>query len=342
MAEETTNRQAGSQPAYHGGGLAAARRRFPGAPEPWLDLSTGINANPYPCVGLDEGAFTRLPEAVSIEALESAAANFYGLGAGGRIVAAPGTQSLIQLLPGIEPAKKVGVLGFTYAEHQNVWALSGAHAQTCATLAELAAFDVAIIVNPNNPDGRLVGVADLLALASKMAARQKLLVVDEAFIDFLPREKSLAENLPLPGVIVLRSFGKTFGLAGLRLGFALCAPDLAGRLREKLGPWAVSGAAVEIGMRAYSDAVWLEQGAAKLESNGARLDGLLRDGGFEMIGGSPLFRLVRHARAQEIFERLCAGGILTRPFAAKPEWLRFGIPHRDEDFRRLAASFRDI
>lgn len=341
-AEAETNREAGGPPAYHGGGLAAARRRFPLAPEPWLDLSTGINASPYPFDGLSEAAFTRLPEAESIANLESAAARNFGLGAGAKVVAAPGTQSLIQLMPRLKPAKRLGVLGFTYAEHQNVWAANGAEIHVCSTLDELAAFDAAIIVNPNNPDGRLVGVDELLALARKMAARQKLLVVDEAFIDFLPREKSLAPHLPLPGLIVLRSFGKTFGLAGLRLGFAACGPELAAPLRGKLGPWAVSGAAVEIGIKAYGDENWLADSAARLEKGCARLEAILREAGFEMLGGAPLFRLARHARAREIFARLATGGVLTRPFAAQPEWLRFGIPHRDEDFQRLATILLDI
>jgi cobalamin biosynthesis protein CobC len=336
MPEREANRLAASPLAYHGGGLAAARRRFPGATEPWLDLSTGINPQPYPCDGLSEAAYARLPEAESIEQLVAAAAKNFGLGAGGECVAAPGTQALIQLLPRLFPAQKIGLLGFTYAEHEKAWAANGAEAKTCATLDELAQADTAIAVNPNNPDGRLVDAGDLAALARKLAARDGLLIVDEAFIDFLPREKTLAPHLPLPGLIVLRSFGKTFGLAGLRLGFALCGPEEAKKLRAALGPWAVSGAAVEIGIRAYEDRDWFTHSAGRLETNGARLDALLRKAGFELLGGTPLFRLARHAEAAKIFERLGAGGVLTRPFAAKPDWLRFGIPHRDEDFQRLA------
>jgi cobalamin biosynthetic protein CobC len=334
--EQETNRLAGSPLAYHGGGLAAARRLFPLAPEPWLDLSTGINPQPYPCGTLSDAAYARLPETESIARLEAAAARFFGLGAGAECVAAPGTQSLIQLLPRLFPAQNIAVLGFTYAEHEKVWTASGAEAQTRESLADLARADAAIIVNPNNPDGRLVAPDDLLALARKRAARDGLLVVDEAFVDFLPGAKSLAPRLPLPGLIVLRSFGKTFGLAGLRLGFALCGPAEARKLRAALGPWAVSGAAVEIGVRAYQDRDWLAQSAARLERDGARLDALLRDAGFEILGGTPLFRLARREGAAEIFERLCAGGVLTRPFAAKPGWLRFGIPQGEADFVRLA------
>jgi cobalamin biosynthetic protein CobC len=340
-ALEKANRTAETRLAYHGGGLAAARRRFPEAPEPWLDLSTGINALHYPIGALSAAAFSRLPEACSITSLEAAAGRAFGLGAAAETVAAPGTQSLIQILPRLLPAQKVAILDFTYAEHEAVWAASGAKVETSENLEELAAADVAIVVNPNNPDGRLVRVEDLLALARKMGAQGKTLVVDEAFVDFLSPHASLARHLPAPGLIVLRSFGKTFGLAGLRLGFALCDSDMAARLRGALGPWAVSGAAVEIGARAYADREWMIQSAARLEIFSARLDALLRDAGLEILGGTPLFRLARHVQAATLFQRLGAGGVLVRPFAAKPEWLRFGIPQEEKEFMRLEKLLRE-
>ena len=238
------------------------------------------------------------------------------------------------------PAKKVAILGFTYAEHEDVWAASGAEVSTRQRLDQLADADAAVIVNPNNPDGRLVGVDDLLTLAGDFRAAGKSLIIDEAFVDYLPRAASLAPHLPLPGVTVLRSFGKSFGLAGLRLGFALGAPAMTARLREKLGPWAVSGAAVEIGARAYADDDWLNQSAARLHKDCDRLDALLQRSGFDLVGGTPLFRLACHAQAGEIFQRLGAGGVLVRPFPARPEWLRFGVPREDADFARLEAVLR--
>jgi cobalamin biosynthetic protein CobC len=336
------NREAETALAYHGGGLSAARRRFPEAPEPWLDLSTGVNARPYPVGDLSAEAFARLPEASAIAALEAAAARAFGLSERAEIVAAPGTQSLIQLFPRLVAARDVAVLDFTYAEHESVWASAGAKVITVSRLGALASADVAVVVNPNNPDGRLVEAAPLLSLAQKMGERGKTLVVDEAFIDLLPPEASLAALLPAPGLIVLRSFGKTYGLAGVRLGFALCDSVTAARLRGALGPWAVSGAAVEIGRKAYADAPWREQSAARLAQSCARLDDVLRGGGFDIVGGAPLFRLARHPRAQAIFRRLGAGGILTRPFVARPEWLRFGIPQDERDFERLEAILRGL
>ncbi len=324
--------------AYHGGGLSAAAQKYPEAPRPWLDLSTGINAVAYPFAPLGPEVFARLPEAEHISALEAAAAQAFGLG-GGACVAAPGTQALLQILPRLIPAKKVGQLGFTYAEHGRCWAASGAEVFRAEAQEDLLDAEVAVIVNPNNPDGRPLRAEELRDLAQKFASRGKWLVVDEAFADFMP-ENSLAPLLPLPGVIVLRSFGKCFGLAGLRLGFALSVEPFGKRLKAALGPWAVSGAAVEIGVRAYADAAWRDASAKRLAGEGARLDEILSAAGFELVGGTPLFRLARHEKAGDIFATLCRAGILTRPFAEKPDWLRFGIPYGEQNFARLAAALK--
>ena len=167
-------------------------------------------------------------------------------------MAAPGTQALIQWLPHLAPAQRVGVLGLTYGEHAGRWAAAGAHVSIVHDLDALARCDVAIVVNPNNPDGRLVAAADLAALAGRVG----LLVVDEAFMDVMPPGWSLVPTLPAR-TIVLRSFGKTYGLAGLRLGFALASGELAVSLRRAVGPWAVSGPAIAIGCRAFDDGPWL-------------------------------------------------------------------------------------
>ena len=163
---------------YHGGDLGAARAAFPDAPAPWIDLSTGINPVPYPLPSLDPAAWTGLPDAGAARALEAAAARAYGAEAAGT-VAAPGTEALIQWLPRLFPARRVGVLGFTYGDHARAWQATGATVETVDTLAALAGFDAAVVVNPNNPDGRLVAPADLAALARHVG----LLVVDEAFAD---------------------------------------------------------------------------------------------------------------------------------------------------------------
>ncbi len=314
----------------HGGNLADARRSFPGALEPFLDLSTGINPVPYPVPTLDDGCFTRLPEAADIAALERIAAAGYGVADPASVVAAPGTQSLIQLLPRLTPRSRVAILGPTYGEHARCWLAAGHAVRDVATLDEASGHDVVVVCNPNNPDGRRMPPDRLRALAASAA----LLVVDEAFADFEP-DLSLAPTLPSAGVVVLRSFGKAYGLAGVRLGFALAGPDRAARLRDAVGPWAVSGSAIAIAAKALADRDWLANAARRLVADTARLDQILIAAGFCLVGGTTLYRLMWHRRAPDIFDRLGRAGILVRRFEHDRGWLRFGIPASTADFDRL-------
>ena len=322
---------------HHGGNLKSAQAAFPDAPLPWIDLSTGINPVPWPVGQLSAAAWTRLPEAAAIAGLEGAAAGAFGPVDPACVVAAPGTQALIQWLPRLAKASQVAILGFTYGEHALVWQAAGAAVTQVGALGELAAFDVAVAVNPNNPDGRLAPVADLVRLSGQMAAKGGLLVVDEAFADVLPQAASLASRFPADGAVVLRSFGKTWGLAGLRLGFAIAAPSMAGQIRAALGPWAISGAAVEIGAAALADRSWLTGAGARLEQDGKRLDALLAAAGFSQISGTPLFRFAYHPQAQACFTTLAQLGILVRPFPARPHHLRFGLP-AGQDWERLERA----
>ena len=243
-----------ASPIPHGGGLIAARARYPDADGPWLDLSTGINPVPYPLPALPPEAFTRLPEPEEVTALERVAASAYGIADPAMVVAAPGTQSLIQWLPrllasDVRLQRRVAVLGPTYAEHAVCWAAAGYGVTTVGGLSEVGDADIVVVCNPNNPDGRVIAAGTLLDLSATLAARGGLLVVDEAFADF---GASLAPTLPVRGVVLLRSFGKAYGLAGLRLGFALTQPALADAIREALGPWAVGGPALHAGLVALA------------------------------------------------------------------------------------------
>lgn len=327
---------------YHGGNLDAATARFGAPAAGWLDLSTGINPVPYPVADIPAEDWMRLPERAAERRLEAIAAESFGLADPARLIATPGTQAVIQALPWLVPAESVAILGFTYQEHAHRWRQSGAEVHVVETLDDprVAAADVVLIVNPNNPDGRLVPVETLLVLGARMAAAGKLLIVDEAFMDVLPRERSILPRLAEAGIAVMRSVGKTWGLAGLRLGFFAGPRDLVDRLRDFFGPWSVSGPALTIGARALGDAEWLAKTITRLESDCTDLDAILAAAGLQAVGGTPLFRLVARQDAQSIFTRLGKAGILVRPFPARPEWLRFGIPATDAERDRLREALR--
>jgi cobalamin biosynthetic protein CobC len=322
---------------YHGGNLNAARRLFPNAPEPWIDLSTGINPVPWPVADIPHSAWTRLPEPSDLATLEAAARAAYGAGPAAEIVPAPGTQAIIQWLPHLFPARRVGILGLTYGEHAQSWRAGGADIIAAHSLADFDGCDAGVIVNPNNPDGRLIPPVELAALAERFAKRGGLLVVDEAFMDVIRPAASLVPTLP-DRAIILRSFGKTFGLAGLRLGFAVASPEIGESLRRALGPWAVSGPAIEIGRAALSDKAWLDATTRRLTEEVTRLDTLLIRAGFSVAGGTPLFRLAERPDAGAWFDRLGRAGILTRPFPVRPSALRFGIPCTLSGWERLEVA----
>jgi cobalamin biosynthetic protein CobC len=331
-----------ARPIAHGGGLIAARRRFPDAPGPWIDLSTGINPIPYKVPPLPPDVFTRLPEPEQVAALEAVAATAYGARDPARVVAAPGTQSLIHLLPRLIPARRVAVVGPTYAEHAAAWALAGSDVRTVGSLDEAGDSDVVVVCSPNNPDGRVFALSELARVGGT-------LVVDEAFADFsplLPHWHEVAGASPAMtvvgagAIIVLRSFGKTYGLAGIRLGFAITAPGMASRIREALGPWAVSGPALHIGALALADTAWRQEAADRLGEDAKRLDAMLTGAGCAVVGGTRLFRLAAHPDSAALADRLGHHGILVRQFDYRPDWLRFGIPGDEAAWLRLRSALR--
>jgi cobalamin biosynthesis protein CobC len=324
---------------YHGGALEVARQFAPGAPEPWIDLSTGINPHAYPLPDLAPEAWSRLPEGGALARLEAAAGQRYGAAAG-NVVAGPGSQALIQALARILPHGAVGALAPTYGGFTSAFAAAGAKVVEAKRLEDMDSLDIAIVVNPNNPDGRIISRAALLDLHERLARHGGVLIVDEAFADFDGEKESVASSLPTSGAVVLRSFGKAYGLAGLRLGFALASPDIIRSLQATLGPWPVSGSAIAIGVRALADSDWLEAMRARLGRAAARLDALLHGGDWRIIGGTRLFRLAAHADTRGAFDRLLNAGILTRPFSNAPDRLRFGIPGDESAWERLAAALR--
>lgn len=339
MGETEAPRQS---PPTHGGDLAAALTA-PGAyAGTWLDLSTGINPLPWPVPAVPAEAWMRLPAADAEARLLAAARQAYGVPEEAGVVALPGTQAAIQLLPRLFAPARVTVLGPTYAEHAYCWQQAGhAVSEIDGLPASLAGTDILIAVNPNNPDGRALGRDLLLRWRAELASRGGWLIVDEAFADVLP-DISMAGESAQPGLLLLRSFGKFFGLAGLRLGFVLGDPAVTAALAAAAGPWAVSGPALEIGAAALSDAGWQQATRGELQRRTRRFDQGMRDRGIHVLGGTSLFRLAKLGDAGAFAARLRQQGIHVRIFTARPHWMRFGLPADEAEFwRRLDAVLAD-
>jgi cobalamin biosynthesis protein CobC len=326
------------EPLLHGGDLGAARRLFPGAPEPFIDLSTGINPNHYPLSRFSRELFARLPDRAASEALAQAAARAYGAPTAAHVVPAPGTQILLPLVAGMVRSGRAAILTPTYPELSRAAILAGHSVKTVRGIEDCGDATLVMVGNPNNPDGRLLPRATLLKLAQNLRRSGGLLVVDEAFMDVGPPAASVARDVSCGNVVVLRSFGKFFGLAGIRLGFAVAAPAIAARLRAVLGPWAVSGPALAVGAKALADTDWMERTRRRAAKAAKKLDAILFASRLSVIGGTSLFRLAQIPTAGALFRHLGNAGIFVRAFPHNPSWLRFGLPGNTREWQRLHAA----
>lgn len=318
---------------WHGGGLEAARRKFgPGKDGgAWIDLSTGINPHPWP--GAAEMVFDwqRLPEPEALVRLEAAAGAYLGVDPC-HICAVPGTEIGLRI---------VGTLIGGAAHHVTPgYRTHGEMIANSTAIDRTAVHRVAgnlILANPNNPDGRALTAKAVQGLQD----RDGWLLVDEAFADVDPALSVAPSIDDAQKLIVFRSFGKFFGLAGVRLGFVLAPQAIVAALRERLGAWPLSAAAIAIGTAAYADSGWIAATRRRLRQDAAALDAMLARRGFRPVGACPLFRLVQVDDAHALFERLARCAILTRPFADQPHWLRIGLPADSAALARLEAALGD-
>ncbi|WP_459871337.1 threonine-phosphate decarboxylase CobD [Endothiovibrio diazotrophicus] len=321
----------------HGGQLEAASRRYGIPRECWLDLSTGINPLGWPVPTPPPAVWRRLPE--EKDGLAEAARVYYGAEA---LLPTAGSQAAIQLLPQMRSPCRVALLAPAYGEHERAWREAG-HGVTAFADEEvepvLDRLDVVVVVNPNNPTGRRVPREVLLRWHRRLAVRGGWLVVDEAFMDADPLE-SLVAGPPRAGLIVLRSLGKFFGLAGLRVGFVIGEWPLLASLGERLGPWAVSHPARWVATRALGDRAWQARERPRLVGASRRLQRLLGASGLAPAGGCELFQYVATRDEEGIAERLARCGILVRRFE-RPRALRFGLPGEEEQWSRLARALSE-
>ncbi len=313
----------------HGGNIDGAIARFGGAD--WIDLSTGINRVPYPIPALLPEDWTMLPTQSAKQALLDVAAKTYHCAA--PMLAVAGAQAAIQMIPRLGKPGKARVLGPTYNEHAASLRAAGWRVEQVSQFGQLGGADLAVVVNPNNPDGSSYPPADLLALAGQVGR----LVVDESFADAKP-DLSIVPQAGQAGLLVLRSFGKFYGLAGVRLGFVIgCAEDIAA-LQEMSGPWPVNGAALRIGAAALADKAWADATVQRLRAEAIQTDALALAASWQLVGGCELFRTYETPDAETAQIRLAKQQIWSRIFPYSNRWLRIGLPGSPAEWARLTRA----
>lgn len=322
----------------HGGRLLAAARLYGIPTEGWLDLSTGINPNGWTVPFFSGDAWLKLPQ--DEDGLEDAAARFYGVS---QVLPVAGSQAAIQSLPRLRKPSKVAIVEPGYSEHAHAWKkqrheVLGVPEKEIFDAAENA--EVVIVINPNNPTGKFWGRQELLAMHNKLAKKGGWLIVDEAFIDATP-DCSLSWNGPLEGLIILRSVGKFFGLAGARVGFVLAEEKILGSLREEVGPWTIATPSRLAATLALQDCTWQEKMRLVLQEKSRLLVQVLESRRLPVCGGTPLFQWVRCPEAADLFDGLAKQGILVRHFSCQ-SGLRFGLPKDEEELERLAFALENL
>ncbi|MBB6154326.1 cobalamin biosynthetic protein CobC [Pseudomonas sp. JAI115] len=320
----------------HGGRLRKAALDYGIAEADWLDLSSGLAPWPFAVPEIPLRAWARLPE--TDDGLEQAACDYYGAS---QVLPVAGSQMAIQLLPRLRRAGKVGVLSPCYAEHAEAWRRSGYIVREVLEQEVeffLDSLDVLVVVNPNNPTGLSLTPARLLDWHARLAQRGGWLVVDEAFMDNTP-QLSLAPHANQIGLIVLRSFGKFFGLAGVRLGFVLAERKLLRLLAEQVGPWAVSGPTRVLGQACLQDTEAHTRQRIRSDEASERLALLLERYGFKPQGGCALFQWLITEHAPALHEFMARRGILLRIFTHNSS-LRFGLPANAAEEARLEQALQ--
>ena len=314
------------------------RAAYRDAPTPWIDLSTGINPWPYPGTDVSAEALTHLPSKAAREACRAAMARAMGVPAE-TLILAPGSELLIRLMPDVISARRVAILSPTYGDHAEAWGLAGADiVHTEQPLDHASTADVVVVTQPNNPDGRVFDLEALDRARQQLARRGGWLIIDEAYIDLQPEQSLARRAAGADGLIVLRSFGKFFGLAGVRLGAIMAPASVRATMAQKLGMWPVSGAALEIGAQAYADTSWQMQTRKRLADAAGRLDEILTAAHMPPIGGTDLYRYVEVPSAHDVFEHLARQGIYVRRFAGSKRHLRIGLPAMQGAEARLAEA----
>lgn len=321
----------------HGGSLDHMKRVFPSAPAPWLDLSTGINPWPYPLSNIHISDLHHLPTKTSLENCRDAMSAAF-LCPAETILPTPGSEILIRLLPTVLKPPTIAVLSPSYNDHTYTWKKAGCSViQAKNPMEHIDNVDCIILCNPNNPDGRTFDFETLTTLHAAMRKRNGWLILDEAYIDLYPH-LSFTSQAGSNNLIILKSLGKFYGLAGLRLGALIAPQSILEAMSERLGVWSISDLVLNIGAEVYQNSTWKLQTRTHLKNASVRLNTLLSHSGLTIAGSTDLFSFISTPNSHHLWKRLAQEGIYTRRFAWSESHLRIGIPPSDQAETRLANA----
>lgn len=325
----------------HGGRLNQAARDWGIPREQWLDLSTGINPRPWPVPAVPSHVWQRLPE--DDDGLTATARQWAGVPESTGCLPVAGTQAAIQALPRLRKPGRIGVPTPAYTEHAEWWRAAGHEVVPFTDLPsdeQIAGLDALVWINPNNPTGERVTRSRLMECRNKLAEHGGWLVVDEAFMDAEPTQTLLPET-GHPGLIVYRSLGKFFGLAGLRAGLVFGPFELCRQLDETLGPWGISHPARYLMGHALADTDWQNASAARLKTDSDRLFRTLDEAGLAPRGRTPLFVYCPHDNPRSLADALAEQAVLVRVFD-EPRAVRFGLPGTEAEWQHLERALQSI
>jgi histidinol-phosphate aminotransferase len=210
--------------------------------------------------------------------------------------------------------------------------------------AMLAAIDertsVVYLASPNNPTGSMLSAADIAAFAASLP-EHTLFVLDEAYRDFVAPEQrpDITHLLTLRrNMLVLRTFSKIYGLAGLRVGYAISNPEIIETLRRLQPPFTVSGIASAAAVAALGDDAFAERSYTLNRLERERLAHALQARGLRVLPSNGNFVLVRVGCGSEIVQRLMQRGVIVRAVDnhGLPEWIRVSVGLPDQNDRFLA------
>ena len=336
----------------HGGQLNVYAQHYGISQALWLDLSTGINPGGYFKSDVPDNVLRDLPH--DDDGLQQAASDYYGSDA---LLMVPGSSWAIQNLPQVllkhRPSiNKVLLPQLGYSEHQQAWLASGVMAEFYSgtpSAAQLKTCDVCVLINPNNPSTHLLSKDTVLNIAQQLQQHSAWLIVDEAFLDTRPCNSVTGENEE--NTIVLRSLGKFFGLAGLRVGSVIACDSILTHLNSLLPPWALSHPARFIAKHALQDTVWIQQTRLRLQQQANKLAELCE----QVLGGQggDAWRILQtdffvtvlcesKKMTLECHHQLCEQGIYTRLLDHQCG-IRIGLPSdRSQDWQRLEQGLKQV